>query len=356
MNTSNELRWRWLRYAFSLTIPLSAAASFLLEGTWSFFAIGYAFVLLPLLELMLQPKGENLSADAADAVKADFRFDAWLWCMVAVQWGMLIWFWVMMAEAEPTGSTWWGRVTAMGLLCGVLGINVAHELGHRPQRSASLGSYALLMTSLYTHFQVEHNRGHHRNVATDEDPATARRGEWVWFFWVKSWWGGWWHAWQLEGERLRRAGKPFLSAENEVLRWQLIQWGALVAVGGAFGWKVAGAWAVAGVLGGLLLETVNYIEHYGLSRSRVNEHRYERVRAVHSWNSNHPLGRVVLFELSRHSDHHAAPAKPYPQLDHLPDAPQLPTGYPGMMVLSWLPPLYFAVVHPRLRRLEGNGG
>ena len=356
MNPSSELRWRWLRYAFSLTIPVSAAASFLLEGLWSFAAIAYAFVLLPMLELVLKPNGRNLSPSESAAIQEDGRFDAWLGSMVFIQWGGLIWFWVMMDGAELDGATWWGRVTAMGLLCGVLGINVAHELGHRPHRLASLASYALLVTSLYAHFQVEHNRGHHRNVATDEDPATARRGEWVWLFWVKSWWGGWWHAWQLEAERLRRAGMPFWSWGNEVLRWQAIQGAVLVAVGVIWGWDVAGAWVVAATIGGLLLETVNYIEHYGLSRARVNEHRYERVRAVHSWNSNHPLGRVVLFELSRHSDHHAAPAKPYPQLDHLPDAPQLPTGYPGMMVLSWLPPLYFAVVHPRLKRLEGSGG
>jgi alkane 1-monooxygenase len=276
--------------------------------------------------------------------------------MVFIQWGMFGWFLWMMSVEEPSGATWWGRVTAMGLLCGVLGINVAHELGHRPKREAVLGAYALLLTSLYTHFHVEHNRGHHRNVATADDAATAQRGEWVWWFWLKAWWGGWWHAWQLEAQRLKRAGLPAVGLENEVLRWQVMLWGALLAVGWALGWGVAGAWAVAGALGGLLLETVNYIEHYGLQRERVNEYRYERVRAVHSWNSNHPLGRMVLFELSRHSDHHADPAKPYPQLDHLADAPQLPTGYPGMMVLSWLPPLFFAVVHPRLHRLAAGEG
>ncbi len=349
MTQHRLLNWRWARYAFSLTIPLAAAASFLLEGGWAFFAIAYAFGVLPLLELVLAPNGRNLGPDEREAVAHDGRFDAWLWAMIPVQWGMLAWFLTAVADAEVGSVTWWGWVSAMGLLCGVLGINVAHELGHRPGRKAAWGAYALLLTSFYTHFYVEHNRGHHRNVATASDPATARRGEWVWWFWLKSWWGGWWHGMQLEAQRCKRAGKSPYGWHNEVLRWQVIQGLAFAVVYASWGGAVAGSWVLAGAMGGLLLETVNYIEHYGLTRERVSPHRYERVQPVHSWNSNHPLGRLVLFELSRHSDHHARPDKPYAQLDHLDDAPQLPTGYPGMMLLSWLPPLYFAVMHPLLR-------
>lgn len=348
MTQQRLLNWRWARYAFSLTIPLATAVSFQLEGAWSFFAIGYAFGFLPLMEVVLVPNGRNLSAQERATVQQDPRFDAWLWAMIPIQWGMLGWFLWAVSAVEWGSVTWWGWVSAMGLLCGVLGINVAHELGHRPGRRAAWGAYALLLTSFYTHFYVEHNRGHHRNVATAEDPATAQRGEWVWWFWLKSWWGGWWHGLQLEAKRCQRAGHAPWGWHNEVLRWQVVQAVAWAAVFALFGVEVALAWWVAGAIGGLLLETVNYIEHYGLSRDKVTAHRYERVQPVHSWNSNHPLGRLVLFELSRHSDHHARPEKPYAQLDHLDEAPQLPTGYPGMMLLSWLPPLYFAVMHPML--------
>lgn len=345
---------RWTRYAFSLTIPLAAALSFCMEGTWSFLAIFYAFGALPLLELLLRPNGRNLLPEERSAVETDQRFDRWLWWMIPVQWGMLGWFFWHIPDASLGSVTWWGWVSAMGLLCGVLGINVAHELGHRPGKQFAWGAYALLVTSLYTHFYVEHNRGHHRNVATAEDPASAGRGEWVWVFWLRSWWGGWWHGIQLEATRCRRAGEAPYGWANEVVRWQVVQWAMWGAVAAVAGWGVALGWGVAAVLGGLLLETVNYIEHYGLSRSRSNAHRYERVQPAHSWNSNHPLGRLVLFELSRHSDHHAHPAKPYSELDHLEEAPQLPTGYPGMMLLSWVPPLYFAVVHPKLREQESK--
>lgn len=127
-----------------------------------------------------------------------------------------------------------------------------------------------------------------------------------------------------------------------------MQWGLLAAVWVGLGWKVGVAWLIAGLFGGFLLEVVNYVEHYGLERNKVNEHRYERVMPHHSWNSDHPLGRLMLFELTRHSDHHHQPAKPYPTLDSIQEAPQLPTGYPGMMLLSLIPPLYFAVMNPKV--------
>ena len=136
------------------------------------------------------------------------------------------------------------------------------------------------------------------------------------------------------------------------LRLQAIQWGLLAAVWLTLGWEVGVAWLIAGAFGGFLLEVVNYVEHYGLLRDKVTEQRYERVQPHHSWNSDHPLGRMVLFELTRHSDHHHQSAKPYQTLDTIENAPQLPTGYPGMMLLSLFPPVYFAVMNPRVDRLR----
>lgn len=347
-------RWsvRPLRYLASWTIPLAGGVSLISEGGMAWFALLYAFGFLPLLELVLPGAQRNLSDPEREEVAADPGYELVLWTALPLQWGMLVFFlWTM--SAEPTsGTTWWGHVTAMGLLCGVLGINVAHELGHRPDKVSQRMAKGLLASSFYTHFFVEHNRGHHRNVATPHDPATARRGEWVQVFWFRSMLGGLRSAWELERKRLARLGRGAWRWENEVLRWQLIQWGLWLSVGATLGWAVAGAWLLAGVLGGCLLETVNYIEHYGLARKKADGERYERVQPHHSWNSDHALGRLVLFELSRHSDHHHLPAKPYAQLDHIDRAPQLPTGYPGMMLLSLFPPLFFAVMRRPLDRLE----
>lgn len=347
-------RWslRPLRYLAAWSIPLAAAFSFRASGSASWAAILYAFGALPLLELMLPGASENLSSEDRKRVSRDPGYELVLWTAVPIQWGMLgVFLWKMAADPAE-GTTWWGHVTAMGLMCGVLGINVAHELGHRPDAFSQFLAKLLLTTSLYTHFFVEHNRGHHRNVATPDDPASARRGEWVYFFWIRSIVGGWFSAWELERKRLARLGRPVFSLENEVLRWQVLQWALLLGVGWMLGWSVAGAWALAALLGGCLLETVNYIEHYGLVRNRENAHRFERVQPHHSWNSDHALGRLVLFELSRHSDHHHQPAKPYAQLDHIDRAPQLPTGYPGMMILSLIPPVFFPVMRRRLTQLE----
>jgi alkane 1-monooxygenase len=108
----------------------------------------------------------------------------------------------------------------------------------------------------------------------------------------------------------------------------------------------------ASFIGILLLETVNYIEHYGLLRKANAEGRYERVMPKHSWNSNHVYGRLLLFELSRPSDHHYKASTPYQLLDHIDEAPQMPTGYPGMMLLALVPPLFFSVMNRRVDKLQ----
>jgi len=191
-------------------------------------------------------------------------------------------------------------------------------------------------SALYPHFFVEHNRGHHTHVATPLDPASAQRGLWIVVFWPRSIVGGFLSAWALD--------------RREVLRgWA---WVSLVWIGVllAFGPFAALSWVCVGAVGILLLETVNYLEHYGLKRMRLSNGRYERTRPCHSWNANHPLGRALLFDLTRHSDHHAHPGRPYQVLRSFEDAPLLPTGYPGMILLSLFPPLFFRVMHPHLER------
>jgi alkane 1-monooxygenase len=336
---------RRAKYLLAFTIPLAGGLSLLAEGVWTFGALVYAFGLLPLLELVLPPARANLSDVERSYVARDPWFDRLLVLMVPIQVGLLAYF---VTHPGEDGVTFTGRVFAMGLLCGVLGINVAHELGHRPDRFSQRCAHVLLATSLYTHFFIEHNRGHHRNVATPDDPATARRGEWVQLFWLRAVFGGIAGAWRLEAERLRRQGKSPWHLDNQFLRLQALQWAAFGAVAWGLGSTAALGWLAAAAFGGCLLETVNYIEHYGLQRPRLNAHRYVPVEPEHSWNSDHVLGRMILFELSRHSDHHHRPAQPYAQLDHIDHAPQLPTGYPGMMLLSLVPPLFFRVMRPRL--------
>jgi alkane 1-monooxygenase len=159
-------------------------------------------------------------------------------------------------------------------------------------------------------------------------------------------------AWHLENERLRARGARVLSWQNEMIRLTFFQVAFVAAAGLLFGPVAMGGLLLAALTGALLLETVNYIEHYGLLRRQLPDGRYERVQPHHSWNSNHPLGRIVLFDLTRHADHHANARRKYQVLRHFDDAPQLPMGYPGMILLALVPPLFFAIMNPRVTGLR----
>jgi alkane 1-monooxygenase len=215
-------------------------------------------------------------------------------------------------------------------------------------------SKSLLLTSLYMHFFIEHNRGHHKNVSTDEDPASSRRGETVYAFWFRSVSTSWVDAWKLENDRLAKLSLPWYSLRNEMLIYQFIQIGMLAVIAVFFGWQTMLAFIAAATFGFLLLETVNYIEHYGLRRKKIDGEYYEKVMPIHSWNSDHPIGRLMLFELTRHSDHHYMASRKYQVLRHFDQSPQMPTGYPGMMVLSLFPPLWFKVMHTHIDKYKAT--
>jgi alkane 1-monooxygenase len=339
------------RYARTLVFPLLAALGLLLGGGWTWLLPALTFGLIPALELVLRPDPANRPPAEEARVRAQSRFDWLVRSFVPIQLALLLLFLQRLSDGAWSGLELAGAVATMGICCGTFGINVGHELGHRRARLDQVLAKIALSTSLYAHFFIEHNRGHHHHVSTPQDPASAPQGRTVYGHWLRAVPGTWRAAARLEAERLRRKGRSPLSWDNEHLRLQLGQLGLLAAIALAFGGRALLGFAAAATLGFLLLETVNYVEHYGLRRTPTPQGGYERVRPAHSWNSDHPLGRVLLFELSRHSDHHANPGRPYPALRSFPDAPQFPTGYPGMIVLALLPPLFFALMHPRLARL-----
>lgn len=329
-------------------------------GGWSFLAPIVIFTIAPLYELIARGTTENLNQTEEEQIRAKRVFDAALYMAVPIQFALLTYFLYRVGFTSLHGWEILGMTLSMGMSCGILGINVGHELGHRRKPSEQRMAKALLLTSLYTHFFIEHNRGHHARVATDDDPATARYGEWLWTFIPRSMVGGYLSAWELERVRLSARGQRTLSWQNEMLRFTVLQVAFVAVIFAIFGWVAGAAFLLAAIVGGVLLETVNYIEHYGLERQRVATGGRERVLHIHSWNANQPLGRYLLFELSRHSDHHAHARRKYQVLRHFDDSPQLPTGYPGMMVLAWFPPLWFAVVHRHMRaeraRVSAMGG
>jgi alkane 1-monooxygenase len=222
------------------------------------------------------------------------------------------------------------------------------ELGHRKARYEQILGQLLLVPALYTHFFIEHNQGHHRFVATEEDSASAKKGEWLFWFWIKSLYGSYKSAWELEIKRLKKFKISFWSIQNQMIQFTVAQVIYLGLVFYASSWMVLLIVSIAGLVGILLLETINYLEHYGLRRKKLSNGRYERVRPVHSWNANYQFGRIVLYELTRHSDHHYIASKKYQVLDHHDEAPELPFGYPLMILIALVPPLWFFLMDKRI--------
>lgn len=344
--------FREIKYLSGYTIPATAVLAIWKPEYFAFLTLIYAFVVIPLLEQWLPVHTGNFSEAQEKEVLKDRMYDIVLYLSVPIQWGIIGFFLVQVSSSSYTTLQLIGMITATGICSGVLGINVAHELGHRSMQYEKAMAWLLLLSSLYMHFYVEHNRGHHRYVATPEDPATARKNESLYTFWLRSIVGSYFSAWRIQIDLLRKDGRAFLSIHNQMLIFQLTQVGLLVTIGLLFGLNALFLFLPTAFMGILLLETINYIEHYGLSRKEKSPGMYEKVLPSHSWNSNYTLGRIMLFELTRHADHHYKASRKYQVLRHFDDSPQLPAGYPAMMLLSTIPPLWFKVMNPRI---DGDG-
>lgn len=336
-----------LKYLTIYLLPITVAVSFTSQGVLTFLPLVVFFLLIPLAELLLKQDARNLDEKERELVTKDPFYDWLLYSMIPIQIAFLVWFLVTFQDANSTLSLV-GRSISMAIMCGVIGINIGHELGHRTNRFEQFLGELLLLTSLENHFLPYHNRGHHNNVATPDDPATARKNEWLYIFWFRSHLGSYFQAWQIEFERLRIMGKSIVSFENRMIVYSLVQIGVCTLIFLILGSKALLFFLLVAAGGILLLETVNYIEHYGLLREKRENGTFDRVRRIHSWNSNHVFGRVVLFELSRHSDHHYKPDRPYQLLETHEESPIMPTGYPGMMLLALLPPLFFMVMNKKI--------
>lgn len=345
------MQTRHLKFLLPFSLFVLAYLAFTQRGWLIASPVIYAFGFIPLLELLIPLSKENMTEAEEKIAKDDRIYDWWLYIIVPLQYAALVFFlFSLQEEGLPTWEKW-GRIVAMGLLCGAFGINVGHELGHRRFLYERNLAKALLLTSLYMHFYIEHNKGHHKNVSTKEDPSSARKWEPIYLFYFRTVISGFFSAWKIAADDQKRKGKPILHFSNQMIQFQLLQILFIAAIYFFFGKDITLSFMASACIGFLLLETVNYIEHYGLQRKKTAE-GYERAMPEHSWNSSHILGRLMLFELSRHSDHHYLASRKYQVLRHHEDAPQMPTGYPGMMILSLIPPLWFSVMHKRMERFS----
>ncbi len=337
-----------LKYLAAFSIPIVAFLSIYFKGIWSFSTLVFVFVLLPVLEHLVSTDTSNLDETEIDNNLKKKIFDWLLYLNLPIVYGVLFYGLSEVVSSSLETYEFIGLVFSVGIVLGVNGINVAHELGHRQASKERFIGKALLLPSFYMHFYIEHNFGHHLHAATPEDPATARYNQTVYSFWFTSTIRQYISAWDIQKKLLKNYKLTFFSKHNDMFWYLIIQAIYLLIVFSIFGLTGLLFAILTGIVGFILLETVNYIEHYGLLRLKKSSGRYERVREIHSWNSNHVIGRIVLYELTRHSDHHFKSSKKYQILDCHDESPQMPFGYPTSMVLSLFPPLWFKIMNKRV--------
>ena len=296
--------------------------------------------LIPLADWLIGVDNSNAPESAVRQLEEDRYYRAIVLAYIPLQFIATAWTAWIFARYD---LAWWevvGMVFAAGTVNGIA-INTAHELGHKTNRFERWLAKITLAPVAYGHFFVEHNKGHHKNVATPDDPASSKMGETFWQFLPRTMIGSLKSAWKIERERLARLGKGAWTLQNENLQaWALtvLLYAALTAW---LGWMVLPFLLAQAFYGASLLEVINYIEHYGLIRQKLPDGRYERCTPQHSWNSNHIVTNLFLYQLQRHSDHHANPTRRFQALRHFDDSPQLPSGYASMLIPAYIPALWF---------------
>ena len=348
----DKKRYLWLVALVMPSLVFIALGMFTWTGWGIWLWLGPIVILgiVPIIDLLTGLDTSNPPDDLIEALENDkyYRWITFLYLPLQYA-GFFVAMWFIATSTASTIDKV-GLAVTVGFIGGI-GINTAHELGHKKESVERWLSKIALAQSFYGHFYIEHNRGHHVRVATPEDPASSRMGENLYVFWPRTVGGSVRSAWRIEKKRYARFNKHPFRLGNDVLN----SWLMTIAL-----WTVTALWlgpvvlpylVLQAVIAFTLLEAVNFLEHYGMLRQKVGAPghvRYERVNPSHSWNSNNIATNVLLYHLQRHSDHHANPTRRYQALRDFEESPVLPTGYAGMILLSLVPPLWRKVMDPRV--------
>lgn len=336
------------KYFGAFIIPLLGLISFSTTGILAYTGIIFLYVMVPVMEMIFTPDRYNLEETERELAREDFFYDLVLYLMVPLHLYVIYYFLTTIDDPFLTTSDIVARVLTMGTILGVIGINVGHELGHKTRSVwKQFFAHVFLTTAVQNHFVPYHNGGHHKDIGTPKDLTSAEKGDNFYFFALRSQIGGYFKTWQLENKRLSAMGKPpWLNPMILYTLLPLLMFGVMLYF---FGGYVLACYFAASVYGITILEAQNYFAHYGLRRKKLPNGRYEKVSARHSWNSDHLIGRVLLFELTRHSDHHHLGGKPYQVLDSKGESPMLPYGYPMMLLMSFFPFIFRPVMSRQLK-------
>lgn len=331
-------------YFLGFVVPILFVLGLRAGAWWTATGVVALFVVIPILEVALGRRTDN---ERVDDARDRIAFDLPLFLWISVQLVLIAWAIDTIVDAPWTAAQHVLAIVSLGAITGGLGITVAHELMHRTSAVHRALAEVLMSSVAYPHFLIEHVHGHHRNVATPLDPASSRLGEGLWAFLPRTLVGGLRSAWRIEADRLRRLGRGRWHASNRMLRYAAVQVAIAATVASVWGLAGLAVWGGQAAVAIVLLEIVNYVEHYGLARASIDG-RYERVQPWHSWNASHRLTNWLLFNLQRHSDHHFLASRPYDRLRHYDDVPQLPAGYATMVLVALVPPLWRRVMDPRV--------
>ena len=350
-----SMRWKAAGYSAIFLVPLLMPfAAWLGQFTgmanlYAWLPIFALFVLLPIADYIVGRDRQNPERSELAVLEAQRYYRVLTLLCVPAYLAALIYSGKYFVGAELSYFGIVGWLLSQGVVGGIVAINVAHELIHKASKVEQAAGGILLASVCYGGFKIEHIRGHHVHVSTPEDASSARFGENVYRFVCNSVLRNVIAAYKLEAARLKKLNMPVLHWRNELVLWHGLS--ALMCVGFGIWLGPAGAvfFLLQSIVAFITLEVINYIEHYGLERQKLSDGRYERTTHLHSWNSNYLLTNLLLFQLQRHSDHHENPRRRYQALLHYDASPQLPGGYPAMFLLALVPPLWFAVINPRVR-------
>ena len=335
------------KYFSAFIVPLLGLLTFNSTGFIAYIGIISLYVLVPVLENFLPQNTYNLTSVEKELATETIFYDVVLYLSVPLHLFVVYQFLITVSNPSLPLSDLIACILFMGTILGVNGINIGHELGHKKDHKLKqFLAHILLLTAIQNHFMTYHNSGHHRDVATPNDLTSAKEGDIFYWFALKSQIGGYFKTWRLESQRLKSQGKSLLF--NPMIFFTGLSISLFVVINFFYGLNVTVIYFITAVYGISVLEAQNYFSHYGLRRKMKANGRYERVKREHSWNSDHIIGRVLLFELTRHSDHHHSGAKPYQILESKDDSPTLPYGYPAMLMLSYFPFLFKPIMKKRL--------
>lgn len=344
-----------LGYLLAFLIPFMVLASIQFSGFYFLIPAIFVFAIMPILDYTVGTDNSNINPQFQHKYlnKHYFKYITYVW--VIVQTLVFAYICYFITVKQLSSIEWIGITISTMIINGGIGITVAHELGHKKNPTERFLAKFLLIQVGYGHFYIEHNRGHHINVSTPIDPSSAKKGQSLYAFFPQAIFGGLKSAWDLEKQRLTIKKKAIFSFHNEAIRLWLFSFLLFAGITllssifiGHFHMAMVVFLFTSSLLSILILEGVNYIEHYGIERKLLADGKYEKVNPIHSWNTNHIISNYLLFQLQRHSDHHMTASKRYQMLNQYEYSPQLPNGYPGMILIALIPKLWFKLMDQKL--------